>query len=62
MVWSNSRAFKHPHCITAIAHQLDADERSEGQDPPAKDPGVIYAIGCTECNKVYVGETARTAE
>ena len=30
--------------------------------PPAKDPGVIYAIGCTECNKVYIGETARTAE
>ena len=30
---------------------------------PAEDePGVIYAIGCNDCRKVYVGETARSAK
>ena len=24
-------------------------------------PGVVYAIGCGDCRKVYVGETRRTA-
>ena len=26
-----------------------------------QNPGVIYALGCTECAAVYIGETARTA-
>ena len=30
--------------------------------PPEKEPGVIYAIGCQVCPKVYVGETVRTSE
>ena len=24
-------------------------------------PGVVYAVGCKECEKVYIGETKRTA-
>ena len=28
---------------------------------PQEDPGVVYAIGCMGCAKVYVGETNRTA-
>ena len=28
----------------------------------SREPGTIYAIGCQECKKVYIGETARTAE
>ena len=27
-----------------------------------EDPGVVYAVGCTECEQVYVGETNRTAK
>ena len=30
--------------------------------PPLQDPGVVYALGCGDCNKVYVGETTRTAK
>ena len=26
-----------------------------------EEPGVVYALGCTECPSVYFGETARTA-
>ena len=26
-----------------------------------QNPGVIYALGCTECSAVYIGKTARTA-
>ena len=30
---------------------------------PAEDtPGAIYALGCTDCPKVYIGETGRTAK
>ena len=25
-------------------------------------PGVVYALGCMDCQKVYIGETARTAQ
>ena len=27
-----------------------------------KEPGAVYALGCQDCKKVYVGETMRTAE
>ena len=30
--------------------------------PNSKVPGVVYAIGCKDCPKVHIGETARTAE
>ena len=30
--------------------------------PSESRTGVVYALGCTECSKVYVGETARTAQ
>ena len=30
--------------------------------PSESRTGVVYALGCTECPKVYVGETARTAQ
>ena len=26
------------------------------------EPGVIYALGCKDCRRVYIGETARTAK
>ena len=30
---------------------------------PAEDtPGAIYALGCTDCPRVYTGETGRTAK
>ena len=30
---------------------------------PAEDtPVAIYALGCTDCPKVYIGETGRTAK
>ena len=29
---------------------------------PSREAGVIYALGCMECPRVYVGETARTAD
>ena len=29
--------------------------------PPDTQPGVVYAIGCLDCEQVYVGETARTS-
>ena len=33
------------------------------KDRPEKGeiPGVVYAVGCKECSKVYIGETKRTA-
>ena len=30
--------------------------------PSSQTPGVVYALGCTECERVYIGETGRTAE
>ena len=36
--------------------------RAKDALPADSTPGVIYAIGCKECPKVYVGETARTAK
>ena len=30
--------------------------------PAEEEPGVVYAIGCTTCKKVYIGETCRTAK
>ena len=30
--------------------------------PLARQPGVVYALGCKDCPAVYVGETTRTAE
>ena len=30
--------------------------------PPKELPGVVYAIGCQTCPKVYIGETGRTAK
>ena len=27
-----------------------------------REPGVVYALGCMECPRVYIGETARTAK
>ena len=29
---------------------------------PKEEPGVVYAVGCAECEKVYIGETNRTAK
>ena len=29
---------------------------------PSREAGVIYALGCMECPRVYVGETAGTAD
>ena len=30
--------------------------------PQSEQPGAVYALGCMECNKVYIGETGRTAK
>ena len=30
--------------------------------PKTQRPGMVYATGCQECPKVYVGETLRTAQ
>ena len=29
---------------------------------PSRETGVVYALGCVDCPKIYVGETGRTAE
>lgn len=30
--------------------------------PPKEDPGIVYAVGCSDCPKVYIGETGRTVK
>ena len=30
--------------------------------PQREQPGAVYALGCMECNKVYIGETGRMAK
>ena len=30
--------------------------------PADTQPGVVYALGCKDCPKIYIGETARTAK
>ena len=30
--------------------------------PQSEQRGAVYALGCMECNKVYIGETGRTAK
>ena len=30
--------------------------------PAEETPGAIYALGCTDCPRVYIGETGRTAK
>ena len=35
-----------------------AGDRLEG----VSEPGVIYALDCKDCPRVYIGETARTAK
>ena len=35
---------------------------SKDKIPAEQKPGVVYAIGCSDCEKTYIGETARTAK
>ena len=30
--------------------------------PADTQPGVVYTLGCKDCPKIYIGETARTAK
>ena len=30
--------------------------------PQSEQPGTVYALGCTDCNKVYIGEIGRTTK
>ena len=36
--------------------------RAKDTIPPKESPGVVYAIGCLTCPKIYIGETNRTAK
>ena len=36
--------------------------RAKDRLPVDTQPGVVYALGCKDCSKVYVGETGRTAK
>lgn len=36
--------------------------RAKDRLQPHETPGVVYALGCTDCSKVYIGETNRTAK
>ena len=37
-------------------------KRAKDTLPAEETPGAIYALGCAECPRVYIGETARTAK
>ena len=37
-------------------------KRVKDSIPKELQPGVVYAVGCADCEKVYVGETTRTAK
>ena len=36
--------------------------RAKTSVPTTEIPGVIYALGCEDCPRIYIGETARTAK
>ena len=44
--------------------QLKWSIMSKAKDtiPPQEIPGIVYAIGCQTCPKVYIGETNHTAK